>query len=150
VFVYVCSYKSEDAKNETGIYYCLNASNGDVLWNRPSGTGKGYYWAGSAVIGDYLVYGDYASVLTSVYMDNGTTVDEIDITSGERVPFNKSDAGSIRSSVAYNEGFVYFTSDGGYVWKIGFDESRGRFTADGWAHEVEEGYSASRRICVFR
>ncbi|MHC1599917.1 MAG: outer membrane protein assembly factor BamB family protein, partial [Candidatus Methanospirareceae archaeon] len=142
--VYVGSYKSDNGENETGKYYCLDASTGNVLWSRPSGTEKGYYWAGAAVIGDYLVYGDRASVLTCVYRDNGTLADGIKITTD--IPFNKSDAGGIRSSVAYSEGFVYFTSEGGYVWKIGFNESTGRFTEEGWAFEVEAGYSASTPV----
>ena len=144
--LYVGSYRSEDGGNETGIYYCMDASNGDVLWSRTSDTGKGYYWAGCAVIGDYLVYGDYASILISIYKDNGTTVDEIDITSGERISFNRSDASSIRSSMAYTTGFVYFTSEGGYVWKIGFNESKGKFTEEGWSHKIGIEYSSSTPV----
>ena len=142
--VYVGSYKSDDGTNATGIYYCLDASTGDVLWSRPSDTGKGYYWAGACVIGDYLIYGDRASVLTSVYKDNGAEVDEINITDGGSISFNKSDAGGIRSSVACSEGFVYFTSEGEYVWKIGFNESMGGFTEEGWVHEI--GYSSSTPV----
>jgi outer membrane protein assembly factor BamB len=144
--VYVGSYKSDNGVNETGIYYCLDVSTGDVLWSRPSGTEKGYYWAGACVIGDYLVYGDRASALTCVYRDNGTLAELINITTEEDIPFNKSDAGGIRSSVAYSEGCVYFTSEGGYAWKIGFNESTGRFTEEGWAFEVEAGDSASTPV----
>ncbi len=142
--VYVGSYKSENGENATGIYYCLDASSGDVLWSSPSDTGKGYYWTGACVIDNYLVYGDGDSVLTSVYKDNGTKVDEINITDGGSISFNKSDAGSIKSSVAYSEGFAYFTSEGGYVWKTGFNESRGGFTEEGWVHEI--GYSDSTPV----
>ena len=136
---YVGSIKSDNGTNEAGVYYCLD-SEGNLVWNRTSTTGKGYYWSGSAVIGDYLVYGDCASVLTSVYRDNGTLADEINITTD--IPFNRSDAGKIKSSVAYSDGSVYFTSDGGYAWKIGFDENSGEFIAtEGWSRDI--GYSSS-------
>ena len=143
--VYVGTYKSENGKNSTGVYYCLNATTGEVVWTRTSDTGKGYYWTGACVIGDYLVYGDRASVVTSVYKNNGTAIDAINITTSAKIPFNKSDAGGIRSSVAYSEGFCYFTSEGGYVWAIGFNESTGEFTEEGWAFAVDDeiGYAAS-------
>ena len=136
--IYVGSIKSDNGANDAGVYYCLN-SNGNLVWNRTSTTGKGYYWSGSAVVGDYLVYGDLASVLTSVYRDNGTLADEINITTD--VPFNRSDAGAIKSSITYNDSFIYFTSEGGYVWQVGFDESSGEFTADGWSKKIETSTS---------
>ena len=143
--VYVGSYKSDNGDNSTGVYYCLNATTGEVVWNRTSDTGKGYYWTGACVIGDYLVYGDRASVVTSVYTNNGTAIDAINITTSAKIPFNNSDAGGIRSSVAYSEGSCYFTSEGGYVWAIGFNESTGEFTEEGWAFAVDDeiGYAAS-------
>ncbi|KAF5413590.1 MAG: Outer membrane protein assembly factor BamB [Candidatus Methanophagaceae archaeon] len=143
--VYVGTYKSDNGDNSTGVYYCLNATTGKVVWTRTSDTGKGYYWTGACVIGDYLVYGDRASVVTSVYKNNGTAIDAINITTSAKIPFNKSNAGGIRSSVAYSEGFCYFTSEGGYVWAIGFNESTGEFTEEGWAFAVDDeiGYAAS-------
>ncbi|MHC1610028.1 MAG: outer membrane protein assembly factor BamB family protein [Candidatus Methanospirareceae archaeon] len=143
--VYVGSYKSksDNGMNDAGVYYCLDSSNGNLVWNRTSTTGKGYYWAGAAVIGDYLVYGDLASVLTCVYRGNGTLVDEINITTD--VPFNHSDAGAIKSSVAYGNSSVYFTSEGGYAWRIGFDENSGQFIAtEGWSKDI--GYSCSTPV----
>mgnify|MGYP000483422057 CR=1 FL=1 len=141
--VYVGSYKSGNGTNDAGVYYCLDSSNGNLVWSRTSTTGKGYYWSGAAVIGDYLVYGDLASVLTCVYRDNGTLVDEINITTD--VPFNHSDAGAIKSSVAYSNSSVYFTSEGGYAWRIGFDENSGQFIAtEGWSEDI--GYSSSTPV----
>jgi outer membrane protein assembly factor BamB len=144
--VYVGSLRSDNGASETGIYYCLDTSTGDIVWARPSDTGMGYYWAGAMVIGDYLVYGDCASVLTSVYKDNGTFVDTVNLTRGTDVPFNRSDAGTIRSSVTYSQGSVFLTSDGGYLWKIGFNESTGNFTPEGWTREI--GYSSSTPIVL--
>ncbi|MHC1635487.1 MAG: outer membrane protein assembly factor BamB family protein [Candidatus Methanospirareceae archaeon] len=142
--LYIGSYESDNGANETGIYYCLDASSGNILWKRPAKTGKGYYWSGACVIGDYIVYGDLASVLTSVYKDNGTEVDQLDITKGGRIGFNRSDAGSIRSSITYNNSFIFFTSEGGYIWKVGFDEDTGKFTSEGWSQVI--GYSCSTPV----
>jgi len=46
-------------------YYCYSDT-GTEIWQRTSESGSGYYWAGAATIGDYLVYGDDAGHLTSV------------------------------------------------------------------------------------
>ena len=124
---------------KTGAYYCLDAENGAVLWVRPSESGYGYYWCGAAVVGDFVVFGDWGSHLVSVFAENGTTAHEINITSN--LSFSRADAGKIKSSIAYNDGYVYFTSEGGYLWKVAFDESTGRFSDDGWS--VEIGYSCS-------
>jgi PGF-pre-PGF domain-containing protein len=99
----------------TGSYYCYDGE-GNECWNRSSSASAGYYWAGAAVIGDYLVYGDDGSHLTSVYKINGTTVDEINI-----------DAGNIRSSVVFSDGKVYFTTKDGQCHSIPFDEVEGIF-----------------------
>jgi len=119
-------------------YYCY-WENGTQCWNRSSTSGGGYYWAGAAVIGDYLVYGDDNSNLTSVYWSNGTTVDEIDVSSLYGI-----DAKEIRSSITWNEtyGRIYFTSKGGYCYALGFDESTGTFnTSNKWCTNI--GYSTS-------
>ena len=119
-------------------YYCY-WENGTECWNRSSTSGGGYYWAGAAVIGDYLVYGDDKSNLTSVYWCNGTTADEINVSAVYGVTANE-----IRSSITWNETYerIYFTSKGGYCYALGFDESTGTFnTADKWCTNI--GYSTS-------
>ena len=57
-------------------YYCY-WENGTQCWSRSSTSGGGYYWAGAAVIGDYLVYGDDAGYLTSVFFFKQKTAYEI-------------------------------------------------------------------------
>ncbi|MCW7078430.1 MAG: PQQ-binding-like beta-propeller repeat protein, partial [Canidatus Methanoxibalbensis ujae] len=125
-------------------YYCY-WENGTQCWSRSSTSGGGYYWAGAAVIGDYLVYGDDAGYLTSVYWCNGTTADEINVSAVYGV-----DAKEIRSSITWNNtgdptddyGHIYFTSKGGYCYALGFNKSTGKFnTADRWCTDI--GYSTS-------
>lgn len=135
--IYVGSWNSSGEKN--GTYYCLYAANGTLAWNRSSNSGGGYYWAGAAVIGNYLVYGDDGGNLTSVYRCNGTTEDELDTGSGR-----------IRSSIAWNVsagnanyGHIFFTNrSGNHITRIGFNKSTGEFnSSDRWSHSI--GYSTS-------
>ncbi|GEM_PF-1342425 len=138
---------NEDPVNlsDDGVYYCYYANNGTQAWSRNTNSGGGYYWAGAAVIGDYLVYGDDKSNVTSVYLSNGTTVDELNIST----LWTNFDAKEIRSSITWNEtgenpgyGHIYFTSKGGYCYALGFNKSTGEFnTSDKWRNNI--GYSTS-------
>ncbi|WP_406657116.1 PQQ-binding-like beta-propeller repeat protein [Methanolobus sp. ZRKC2] len=105
-------------------YYCYDTDIGNQIWMRSSNSGEGYYWAGAALIGDYLIYGDDGSHLVSVSKIDGTTIDEIDVSTVFSVTTNQ-----IRSSVSYVEetNKLYFTSQGGYCYSLGFDPITGAF-----------------------
>ncbi len=105
-----------------GTYYCFDVKDGTELWSRDSTSGGGYYWAGAALKGDYLIYGDDKSHLTSVEKDTGNTIDEIDVSSVFGV-----DVKEIRSSIVWNSEKLYFTSKGGYCFVLGFNHSSGKF-----------------------
>ena len=117
-------------------YYCLDISDGHVIWERPSTSDSGYYWAGACAIWDYLVYGDDASILTCVNKDTGTLVDE------ENLKEVVADAREIRSSVTYDEASaqVYFADQGGYCWAYSFNSTSGDLAYQ-WHHSI--GYSTS-------
>jgi outer membrane protein assembly factor BamB len=108
-------------------YYCYD-ENGTEIWNRTATTKVGsqgsYYWAGAAVIGNSLVYGDDDGHLVSANKDTGTNTSEIDVSSVFRVT-----CGNIRSSILYVEDLkrIYFTSKGGYCYALGFNPSDGTF-----------------------
>ena len=140
------------SSSDAGTYYCY-FDNGTQNWSRSSGCGRGYYWAGAAVIGDYLVYGGDKDNLTSVYWRNGTYVDSLNIsTSGGTVL-------DIRSSITWNEsatnsnyGHIFFTNktasgtQHAYVSKIGFNKStdlRGHFNSSDWTSSDDIRYSTS-------
>ena len=143
---------SQDPVNlsDDGTYYCYYANNGTQAWSRNTNSGGGYYWAGAAVVGNYLVYGDDKSNLTSVEWNNVTngeewTEHEINVSAEFNVNANE-----IRSSITWNNtgdptddyGHIYFTSKGGYCYALGFNKSTGRFnTSDKWSHSI--GYSTS-------
>ena len=118
---------SATTTNGSGTYYCLDAS--DVtheLWNyTPNRVSYGYRWAGAAIIGEYIVFGDTAANVTCLYKDNGTFVDSMNV------------SGEIRSSIVWNEstGHIYFTSGkqdsahynygSGHVYAVAFNAATG-------------------------
>ena len=122
-------------KSNNRTYYCYNATNGDPIWNRTSTHSKGYYWAGAALIDDYLVYGENSGYLTSVEWKNVTndnvwTEDEVNIGNNK----------AIKSSIAWNAtnatyGHLFFTNSSGYkLTKIGFSTSTGDFNPSDWSN----------------
>ena len=134
--VYVGSWR-----NKT--YFCLDASNGKILWQRVSTTGGGYYWSGACVVGNYLIFGDESAVLTCVYKDNGMLVDEKNLR--QIIP----EARKIRSSVTYNHqtNKVYFTDEGGHCWAFHFNSETGQLT---YAWHKKIGRVSSSTPAVFK
>jgi outer membrane protein assembly factor BamB len=122
-----------------GMYFCINAATGTMMWQRECSSAASYYWAGAAVIGDYLVYGDEAGNLTSVNKQTGTTGQEISVSDIFGIP-----SGKIRSTVSYSDdsGLVLFTIQSGFCCAIGFDPSTGTFDAQNkWSASI--GFSTS-------
>ncbi len=124
-------------------YYCIDASDmTHEIWSRTAPYLTGYYWAGAAIIEDYIVYGDDSSIVTCLYKDNGTFVDSIDVSTTYVISVNK-----IRSSIVWNDEYdrIYFTSEGGYAFALGFDQTTGHFIpADNWSTSI--GYSTSTPV----
>ncbi|MCD7827530.1 MAG: PQQ-binding-like beta-propeller repeat protein [Clostridiales bacterium] len=110
-----CIYTGFWYDEETaGNFVCLNALTGEKIWSF-SHLG-GFYWAGCAVCGDYLVLGgddgtyDYESQ-SNVYCLNkltGEVADSLEI------------VGDQRSSVVYDENTesFYFTTKAGYLYSV--------------------------------
>ena len=127
---------SATATSGSGTYWCLNASNvSHELWNyTPNRPCTGYYWAGAAVVGDYIIFGDDTANVTCLNKSDGAFVDYINIADkcGCSSPVEY-----IRSSIAWNEstGRIYFTAgkdDGahggygtGHVYAVAFNYTTG-------------------------
>jgi len=128
--------------SDDGIYYCYYANNGTQAWSRNTTSNGGYYGAGAAVIGDYLVYGDDESNVTSVYLNNGTDVSAVNVSS----LWNNFDAKEIRSSIVYNASTdrIYFSSKAGYCYTIGIYDNGTFNTSDKWRRNI--GYSTSTPV----
>ena len=129
-------------------YYCYWA-NGTRCWARTctSPDDGGYYWAGGAIIGDYLVFGDEYDILTSVYWCNGTTKDTLDVTT---LPYADGTRRTIRSSITWDGASgIYFTDkpSGGNAWKVSFNAATGMFdTAGGAGWRNPIGYTTSTPV----
>lgn len=95
-----------------GYFYCVDASNGNVIWRNDSST-RGYYGASPAIIGDYVVVGDDAGKVRSFNKATGSLVSSLDASS----------YGSIRSGITYKDGYIYFTAKPGYLLKASIDSS---------------------------
>jgi outer membrane protein assembly factor BamB len=107
-----------DYLGNNGRMFCYSDT-GEEIWSRASSSGGGYYWAGPAVVGDFVVFVDSRGNLTSLYKDAGSVCDEISVTS----MFAIGSPGEFKSSVSYSpdSGKVFFTSGGGYCYSVGFN-----------------------------
>ncbi|MCK4459026.1 MAG: PQQ-binding-like beta-propeller repeat protein, partial [Methanosarcinales archaeon] len=107
--IYVGSWKGDTTTtDDSGTYFCLNASNvSDVIWSRTADYNTGYYWAGSAIIGPYIVYGCDGSNVTCLDKETGALIHYINVS--EAYGLN---AKEIRSSIVWNDVYdrIYFTS----------------------------------------
>ena len=119
-YIYTGTWNSE---TETGTYFALpvtdqNTSSTnetqDILWTV---THKGgFYWAGAYATDKYVVFGSddgsgetsssASAVLYSVAPLTGRTISTLHGINGD-----------IRSTIAYDNGYVYFTTKGGYFYK---------------------------------
>jgi outer membrane protein assembly factor BamB len=111
------------SQTDLNYYFCLNAANGEVLWQREVTSGKlGYYWSGPCVIGDYLLYGDQNNYITCVNKTTGATVSEIKLTDIDPNGY------WVRCSVTYSPetGCVYFGDEHGHLWAFDFDNTTGQ------------------------
>lgn len=97
-----------------GYFYCVDASNGDVLWRYDNST-RGYYGAAPAIIGNYIVVGDDAGIVRSFNKTTGSLVDSLDT----------SAYGSVRSGIVYDDGNIYYSATGGHLVKVAYDSSTG-------------------------
>ena len=120
-YIYTGTWNSETTP---GSYFCLSVTDED-----PQKTDEikyctwkynhrgGFYWAGSYASSDYLVFGSddgsgegdntNSSILYSVSTRTGLLLDKLTSLNGD-----------IRSTIVYNNGYIYFTTKGGYLYRI--------------------------------
>ncbi len=124
-------------------FFCFD-ENGKECWNVSQNT-KGYLWCGACSVGDYVVFGENDGLLLSVNRFSGEIADTLNLTDRCRLSFSRERPGRIRASVAFNDGYVYTTSEvsaeEGFTWKIGFYPEKGTFEDRGWSSNT--GFSTS-------
>ncbi len=107
-----------------GGYCATDTASGTEKWIFYGGETDARYWAGGVIAGDYLVFGSDSGTLTSVRTGTG------DISYGclTAVADTLSVTGKIRSSVAWEGGYLYFTTSGGFLYKVAVDSETGALT----------------------
>ena len=117
-YIYTGTWNSD---TPPGSYFCLSVTDEDpskgneikyCTWKYDHK--GGFYWAGAYASENYLVFGSddgagdaYTSILYSVNTHTGQLIDK------------RTDLiGDIRSTITYNNGYVYFTTKGGYLYRV--------------------------------
>lgn len=149
---------SADDTNGSGTYWCLDADDvTHVLWNyTPDRVEDGYYWAGAAIIGNYVVFGDDTTNVTCLNKNTGAFVDYINIVEQCGIPVDEM----IRSSIVWNgeHGRIYFSTRStnspatGHVYAVAFNSATGDLGGDAamgggsceWNYSI--GYSTSTPV----
>ena len=119
-YIYTGTWNSETA---IGTYFALpvtdqNTSSTDETQNtfwRVSHKG-GFYWAGAYATDKYVVFGsdDGTGEGSS---STGAVLYSVDPLTGRKISTLTGIVGDIRSTIAYDNGYVYFTTKGGYLYK---------------------------------
>ena len=107
VFTGTVNSFNKDYTSASGTFFGINAITGQRVWANEEST-TGYYWAGACKVGNVLVYGNDAGVLSSVDPATGKAVSTLKLSSG------------IRSSAISNaaETEAYVTTNDGKLHKI--------------------------------
>jgi outer membrane protein assembly factor BamB len=132
-----------DFEGNGGNFYCYSDM-GEEIWARASSSGGGYYWAGSAIVGDFVVFVDSRGYLSSLEKDTGYLQDEVNVSE----LFSLADAGEFKSSVSYSPdtGKLFFTSKGGYCYSLGFYDNGSFDVSDNYCTELYRGSSSTPSV----
>lgn len=118
-YIYTGFWNGEE---EDGNYVCIDSETGSLVWEY---THKGgFYWAGCAVVGDYVIFGGDDG---TVYADKPSKIFSLNKKTGEMVS-SADITGDRRCTVTYdeNENRVYFVTKSGYLYSFKIED--GRFT----------------------
>lgn len=111
--------------NGSKYYYQVDLSNTNTSTNTKAFQGNNhFYWTGAYSDGTYVYFGGDGGYLykrsVTNFATSGTTYNIADEVDDAVVP------GNVRSTVCYDNGNLYFTSQNGYLWK--FNISSGSFS----------------------
>jgi len=148
--IYIGNWKGGSEHTEdNGTYYCIDASDvTNEIWHRTASYCTGYYWAGAAIVGDYIIYGDDRANVTCLNKDTGAFVDYINVSEVCGV----TPVEEIRSSIVWNEatGRIYFTGKkpsprSGHAYAVSFNAATGDLgNSCDWATDID--YSTSTPV----
>lgn len=130
-YIYFGTAQARAKKGDHIGFYCLSAADGSLVWfneteifGSQTGSYAGHYWAGAAAVGDWLVYGSDGGRVYSVNKYTGEIVSRLD--AGEGIYTSDLYKSSfVRSSIAYENGKIYFTSTDDYIHMADIDLATG-------------------------
>ena len=122
-YIYTGTWKAED---KDGVYYCLSVTDEDAsktdeikhpMWQiKHKG---GFYWAGAYATDNYVIFGSDDG--TSGYNSPTATLYSVNPTTGKVIGTITGINGDIRSTIAYADGYVFFTTKAGYLYRVSVD-----------------------------
>ena len=106
-------------------YYQVDLTISDPTKNTKVFTGQNhFYWAGAYSDGTYVYFGGDGGYFYKRSVTSFDTVGQVYTLSDESSP--SVTPGNVRSTVSHDDGNLYFTSQGGYLWK--YNIASGNFT----------------------
>ena len=106
--------------SNAGKYYQVDVSTTSYTYKTFTPESYGFYWAGAVKSGNYIYFGSDNGKL--YYRQAGPRFDSTAATAGGVLDLTDttiggaSDAGNVRSTVMLDDGKLYFTSQGKYLW----------------------------------
>ncbi len=119
--VYVGNYgcSTYNSLGTYGGYSAIDANNGQIKWNFWGGKDTISYGAGAVKQDNYLIFGSEDGFLRAIDLHAVETNASRSLLAE---PVKLAVNGAIRSSVASAGGYLYFTTNSGYIYKVALDD----------------------------
>lgn len=124
-YIYTGTWTGE---SKEGYYFCVTTDNEHVVdgikqatWTFRPSENRGFYWAGAYVNENYLAVGSDDGTKEGDYSANAAFY-TLDPVSGEVIDSIEGIKGDIRSTTVYDNGYLYFNTKGGLLYKVPVDE----------------------------
>jgi uncharacterized repeat protein (TIGR02543 family) len=152
-YLYCGVYYIHNNAETYGAFFALDAAddnpsdpyeNKPFAWEyeEPSGSLRGYYWAGIAAAGGNILFAGDAGVLRAVRekpVSGSAVTSSVSLVSGAD---SFARAGMLYEKGASGNGVVWITTKSGRLWRVPFAEGAGAFGEPAWA-ELSGGAGAS-------
>ena len=120
-YIYTGTWNSE---TKAGEYFCISVTDEDdtrgtetkyCTW-RYSRKG-GFYWAGAYATPDFVVFGSDDGEREGNYTDTAS-IYSVSAKTGDIIEEKNDIEGDIRTSIVYDDGYIYFATKGGVLYRI--------------------------------
>jgi hypothetical protein len=144
--IYTGVYYYHNSSETYGTFFAINANDGTFAWEYEETQSKlgGFYWAGIADAGNYVLAAGDAGKIIALNKSNGSVNDSVNISTG-----GDSYARAGMTYVTPNAGSageVYIATKAGILWKTAFNEIAGKFTGAPKSVKLSGGPGASAPV----